>query len=168
MTAAEHDLFALLDRLGLAHATHRHAPVFTVAESRELRGQLPGCHVKNLFLKDKRGRYALVTAAEEQPVNLRALSAAPELGLDRLSFASPERLLAVLGVIPGAVTPFALINAQGRADLTVVLDRQIMNHPAVYAHPLHNAASTAIAPADLLTFIRHCGYDPAILALDAL
>jgi Ala-tRNA(Pro) deacylase len=167
MPATEQDLFTLLDRLGIRYTVHRHAPVFTVAESQSLYDLLPGGHVKNLFLKDKRGRYALVTALAAQKIDLNSLSRAAGVGLDRLSFASPDRLMVVLGVTPGAVTPLALMNAKGQ-ELAVILDQGLMAHEVVYVHPLHNAASIGLAPDDLLAFIRHLGHEPVVLALDSL
>jgi Ala-tRNA(Pro) deacylase len=168
MPASEQDLLTLLDSLSIAHATHRHAPVFTVAESQELRGALPGGHSKNLFLKDKKDRYLLAVVDEARRVELKALGRAPGLAFDRLSFASAERLAEVLGISPGSVTPFALMNARGRRDLTVVLDAALMRHNSLNFHPLHNAATTAIAADDLIAFIRHCGFAPIVLDFDAL
>ena len=168
MPASEQDLLTLLDTLGIAHVTHAHAPVFTVAESQDLRGVLPGGHSKNLFLKDKKDRYLLAVVDEARRVDLKALGKAPGLTFERLSFASAERLAEVLGIAPGAVTPFALINAGDRRDLTVVLDAALMRHNPLNFHPLHNAATTAIAPDDLVSFIRHCGFAPIVLDFDAL
>lgn len=168
MPASEQDLWTLLDDLKIAHATYAHAPVFTVAESQDLRGALPGGHAKNLFLKDKKDRYLLAVVGEARRVDLKALGKAPGLTFDRLSFASAERLAEVLGITPGAVTPFALMNACGRADLTVALDAALMRHNPLNFHPLHNAATTAIAASDLITFIRHCGFAPIVLDFDAL
>ena len=101
-------LFARLEELGIAATTVEHAPVFTVEESQELRGSLPGAHTKNLFLKDKDGRMVLVVAKEDTRVDLKAL--AKRLGFGRFSFGKPDLLMEVLGIEPGSVTAFALIN----------------------------------------------------------
>src|SRR5262245_57750961 len=108
MPASPEDLFARLDRLGVAYVTHAHAPVFTVAESGDLTARLPGAHTKNLFLKDKKGALFLVCAAAESRIDLNALSKA--LGAGRFSFGAPDLLHEALGVTPGSVTIFALIN----------------------------------------------------------
>lgn len=161
MPATESELFALLDRLGIRHETRRHPPVFTVEESRALRGVLPGAHVKNLVLRDKSGQAVLAVVEESRKVDIKALAAA--VGLGRLSFAAPEMLRDRLGVTPGSVTPLALMNAAGATDLRVALDRRLAEAALVNVHPLHNAATTSLAAADLLRFMRHCGFEPRIL-----
>ncbi len=158
------DLLARLTALGIAHETTSHAPVFTVEESRDLRGLLPGGHCKSLFLRNKKGDYWLVVAEEDRPVDLKRLGARLEAG--RLSFASAERLWAVLGVVPGSVTPFALINDTERR-VTVVLDRAMLDHERLNYHPLSNDRTTVIARDDLLKFIEACGHVPQIVDLDA-
>lgn len=157
-------LFARLDALGIAHRTYRHPPVFTVAEAVALRGQLPGGHCKSLFLKDKKGGLWLVVALEEQSVDLKRLAAA--LAAPRFSFGSPALLQEVLGVVPGSVTPFAVVNDEdGR--VTVVLDRAMLEHDPLNYHPLENDKTTAIAPADLLRFLDASGHKPRIVDLAA-
>lgn len=165
MPATEENLMARLDELDIQTVTHRHAPVFTVEESQALRGDLPGGHCKTLFLRDKKRNPWLVVALEDRKVDLKALTKA--IGANRLSFGSPDLLMQVLGVIPGAVTPFALINA-GEARVEVVLDKGMLDLDPLNYHPLHNEATTAIAPADLLRFVRAMGFDPLILDLEAL
>ncbi len=157
-------LFARLDALGIAHRTYRHPPVFTVAEAVALRGQLPGGHCKSLFLKDKKGGLWLVVALEEQSVDLKRLAAA--LAAPRFSFGSPALLQEVLGVVPGSVTPFAVVNDKdGR--VAVVLDRAMLEHDPLNYHPLENDKTTAIAPADLLRFLDASGHKPRIVDLAA-
>jgi Ala-tRNA(Pro) deacylase len=157
-------LFARLDLLGIVHHTYSHPPVFTVAEAVALRGQLPGGHCKSLFLKDKRGGLWLVVALEERQIDLKRLAAM--LGAPRFSFGSAELLYAVLGVRPGSVTPFALAN-DIEHRVAVVLDRAMLERDPLNYHPLDNARTTAIAPADLLRFITACGHQPALLDLDS-
>ena len=148
-------LFAFLDGLGIAHTTHRHPPLRTVEESKELRGVLPGGHVKNLFLRDKRGATWLVTAIEDTAIDLKWLAKRLEAG--RFSFGSPERLEAALGVIPGAVTPFGLVNDPGH-NVRVVLDAALFRHDPLNFHPLVNDATTAISTADFRAFLAATGH----------
>jgi Ala-tRNA(Pro) deacylase len=154
MPARREDLFARLAELGISTETFEHPPVFTVEEAREHCGALPGTHCKSLFLKDKKGALYLVVARDSALIDLKALAKA--LGAGRFSFGQPELLLAVLGVSPGSVTPFALINDTARR-LCVVLDRTMMAGERLNYHPLTNRATTAISPADLSRFIAACG-----------
>jgi len=156
-------LFARLDSLGIASRTVSHPPVFTVEEAKALRGQLPGGHVKNLFLRNKKGEMWLVVAEEDRKLDLKAL--AERLGAGRVSFGSAERLMQYLGVIPGAVTPLGLINDR-KAEVRVVIDKALLAHDPLNVHPLVNDRTTAIAPADLLKFIESCGHRPQVLDLD--
>jgi len=136
MAATPDELFAFLDRLGIAHASVTHPPLFTVEESRALRGKIPGGHTKNLFLKDKRDALFLVVAEEDAAIDLKGLHRL--LGASgRFSFGSADLLRETLGVDPGAVTPFAAINdIAGR--VTVVLDAAMMQHTTLNYHPLAN------------------------------
>ncbi len=156
MPATPDDLFQHLDALGIAHETTQHQPVFTVAESQALRGTLPGGHSKNLFLKNKKGDLWLVTAAEDAAVDLKALT--KTLGAGRLSFGKPDLLLEVLGVEPGSVTPFGLINDPNRR-VTFVLDTRLaaIMEP-LHFHPLVNNATTAISTADFRAFLAAAGH----------
>jgi Ala-tRNA(Pro) deacylase len=162
MPKSPDELFARLTELGIETKTYTHPPLFTVEESQRLRGDLPGGHCKSLFFKDKKDKYWLVVTLEDRPVDIKQLEG--RLGSARLSFARPERLMEVLGVIPGSVTPFALINDNER-QVTVILDKQMLDRDPLNYHPLHNAATTAIAPADLLSFIKACGHEPRIVEL---
>ena len=165
MAATPEDLFARLDVLGIRVTTHRHPPLFTVDEARALRGDLPGGHCKCLFLKDKKGALWLVVTLEDRRVDLKALERRVGAG-GRLSFARPDLLREALGVEPGAVTPFALINdAAGRVG--VVLDQDMLACELLNYHPLVNDATTAIAPRDLLAFIAACGHRPVVFDFDA-
>src|SRR5512132_1054982 len=161
MPATEEDLFERLAALGIAVETHRHAPVFIVAQAKALRGELPGAHTKNLFLKDKKAALWLVVAMEDRQIELKELRR--RIGSAPLSFAGADVLREVLGVEPGSVTPFALINDEQRRT-TVVLDAEMMTaHQLLNFHPLTNTATTAIHPDDLLAFIRSCGQAPRIV-----
>src|SRR6476659_6104922 len=109
MPASAQDLFALFDRLGIPHATVTHPPLFTVEQSRALRGQIPGGHTKYLFLRDKKGALVLVRALEDAAIELKSLHRT--LGANgRFSFGSADLMRETLGVEPGAVTPFAALN----------------------------------------------------------
>ncbi len=166
MPAARADLFAMLDRLGLDHRTVDHPAIFTVEEGRDFKADMPGGHSKNLFLKDKKGALTLAVAHCDTRVDLVGLGRA--IGAKgRLSFGRPELMTQTLGVVPGAVTPFALINETARALGTLVLDRALLDHDPVWFHPLENTASTAVSPAGLLRFIEACGFFPRIEDLAA-
>ncbi|MBL8708835.1 MAG: prolyl-tRNA synthetase associated domain-containing protein, partial [Rhodospirillaceae bacterium] len=143
-------------------------PVFTVEESRHLRGELPGAHIKNLFLRNRKEEMWLVTVEEERRIDLKKLG---ELltgetgGAAKLSFGSADRLMTYLGVVPGAVTPFAVIN-DGGGKVQMVLDKHLTEVDPVNAHPLVNYKSTAIAPGDLVKFLEAVGHKPRILDFD--
>eukprot|EP00752_Nemacystus_decipiens_P000024 g24.t1 len=165
MPLGEDDLLARLDALAIPHETVAHAPVFTVEESQTLRGQLGGAHVKNLFLRDKKKRLWLVTVLEDRQVDLKALK--KRLGAQgSLSFGDADLLMAVCGVIPGAVTPFAILNDVDRR-LSVVLDAGIFAHEHVNAHPLRNDKTTRIPAQDLKRFVAAEGYDAEIVDFGA-
>jgi len=153
-------LFACLDALGIAHKTVKHPPVFTVEQARALRGELPGGHTKNLFLRDKKSALYLVVAEEDAAIELKGLHRL--LGASgRFSFGSSDLLREVLGVAPGSVTPFGAINdTEGRA--TVVLDAAMMEHETLNFHPLVNAMTTSIKRDDLVKFLRSAGHEPRI------
>ncbi len=156
-------LFAALDAMGIAHETIEHPPLFTVEESKALRGAIPGAHTKNLFLKDKKGKLFLVTAVESTRIDLKRLH---EIigGSGRLSFGSPEQMMAHLGVTPGSVTAVAVINDEAGA-VTVILDRRLANYARVNCHPLVNTMTTGVSHADLLRFLAAVGHAPQIVAI---
>ncbi len=156
------DLLARLDALGIAHRTVDHPPLFTVEQSKSLRGSLPGAHTKNLFLRNKKGAMWLVTCLEDRPLDLKKLGEL--LGAGRLSFGSAERLMRHLGVIPGAVTALAVVNDTAGA-VTLVLDAALLEHDPVNLHPLTNAQTTAIAAGDLVRFAEAVGHPPQVVDL---
>jgi Ala-tRNA(Pro) deacylase len=162
--ASRQDLFARLAGLGINTETVEHPAVFTVAESSLLERQLPGGHTKNLFLKDRKDRLFLVVALGHAHIGLKTLH--QTLGCDRLSFGKPELLLEVLGVAPGSVTPFALINDKAHR-VTVILDADMMSHERLNYHPLENTATTNIAREDLVKFIRAGGHEPRVVAVSS-
>lgn len=163
--ASREDLYALFDRLGVAWRTIDHPPVFRVEEGREIKAAMPGGHTKNLFLKDAKGQAWLVSALGDTRIDLKTLHKA--IGSARLSFGSEALLWELLGVRPGSVTVFALINDRERR-VKLVLDRALFDHALANFHPLSNDATTAIASADLLTVVRALGYEPQVVDFAAL
>lgn len=155
------DLFALLDGLGIAHTTHAHEPVFTVAESESLRDRIPGGHTKNLFVKDKKDRYFVLTVEENATVDLKTVHKVIDAS-SRVSFGRPEKMMEYLGVVPGSVTVFGAINDTGNA-VTFVLDADLMKHDLINGHPLSNDATTTIGRDDLIRFLEATGHAPLVL-----
>lgn len=158
-------LFALLEELGIRVKTVTHPPLYTVADSQSLRGEITGGHTKNLFLKDRKDSYFLLTVDEEAVVDLKTIHHL--IGASgKVSFGKPEALMELLGVAPGAVTAFGPFNdADGRVK--VFLDSGLMSHEMVNCHPLINTATTSIASGDLVKFLKATGHDPVILKLTA-
>jgi Ala-tRNA(Pro) deacylase len=163
MPASQPDLEVFLDGLGIRTTTVSHPPLFTVEESRALRGTIPGAHTKNLFLKDRKDALYLVTALEDAEIDLKRLH--ERIGASgKLSFGKPDLLFATLGVTPGAVTIFGLINDRQRR-INVVLDSALMANELINCHPLVNTATTTIAAPDLLSFVRATGHEPLVVAI---
>jgi Ala-tRNA(Pro) deacylase len=163
MSATPEDLFAFLDRLGIAHTTVSHQALFTVEQSQALRGQIPGGHTKNLFLRDKKGAFYLVVAQEDAAIALKDLHR--RLGASgRFSFGSAEAMGDLLGGLPGSVTPFAAINDTA-GQVTVVLDRAMLDHDVLNFHPLVNTMTTSISTAGLIRFLAATGHEPRLEAV---
>jgi Ala-tRNA(Pro) deacylase len=160
MPATPAELFAYLDRLGIAHTTVTHPPLFTVEQSQALRGQIPGGHTKNLFLKDKKGALFLVTAPEDSVIELKSLHRLLGAG-GRFSFGSAELMLETLGITPGAVTPFGALNDVSQR-VTIVLDKALMEHTTINCHPLVNTMTTSLPRAGLVAFLTATGHPPRI------
>jgi len=157
------ELLERLDALGIRFETIEHEPVFTVAESKPIKAKIPGAHSKNLFVKDKKGRFFLISAKDETPIDLKRTHEA--IGASgRLSFGSAEQLRAMLGVEPGSVTAFAVVN-DTEGKVTMVLDANLMEHERVNFHPLVNSMTTGVSRDDLVKFLRSTGHDPLILKL---
>jgi Ala-tRNA(Pro) deacylase len=154
--ATRTDLLALLEALGIDHETHDHEPVYTVEQGNGVWDTIPGRHCKNLFLKDGKKQLWLVTCPSDRVVDLKTLPS--RIGSKRLSFGKPDLLLEVLGVTPGSVTPFSLMNDR-ETRVKVVLDAEMMAEPLCGYHPLDNAATTVITPDGLRRFIAHTGHD---------
>ncbi|WP_339830709.1 prolyl-tRNA synthetase associated domain-containing protein [uncultured Parvibaculum sp.] len=158
---------AWLEAQGIAHETRTHPALHTVEEAQAHRAAWPeaaraGGFCKNLFLKDRKGRLWLIVTLEERELKLNSLS--KPLGSARLSFASADLMDEVLGVRPGSVTPFALVNDR-QEQVTVVLDAPMLDHERLNYHPLENTATTALSRADFMAFLEITGHRPVILDL---
>lgn len=165
MAHSSEELFAYLADLGIRTETIDHAPVFTVEESRHLRGQIAGAHTKNLFLRDNKKAFFLVCVEEDMVTDLKRLR--PLIGArGGLSFASPEALADIIGINPGSVSPFAVYNDKSGA-VTVAIGADLLQADRINCHPLTNTKTTAIAPADLLAFLRATGHEPVTISLEA-
>lgn len=158
--ADEPRLYALFDTLGIPYQTEEHEAVFTVEESQCVKSRLPGGHTKNLFLKDKSGQFVLISAISSTPIKLNKLH--PHIGTKRLSFGKEPDLFEQLGVRPGSVTVFSVIN-DATSSVKLILDKALFDHDSVWFHPLRNTASTRIASQDLLAFSEETGHVPLIL-----
>lgn len=162
MTATSEDLFKKLDHLGIKYATHQHDPVFTVEEAQAVNRELSGGHSKNLFLKDKNGDLYLLVCLEDTKINLKAFRKI--VGAKNLSFGKPELLRETLGVEPGSVTPFSLINDTDQ-KVRVVLEDSMMEMPLLNFHPLVNSMTTQITSEGIRVFIADCGHTPMVVNL---
>lgn len=162
---SEPALYSKLDALGIDYHVEEHEAVFTVEEGQHIKARLPGGHSKNLFLKDKAGQFVLVSALGETPIKLNRLH--PHIGTKRLSFGKEEPLFDMLGVRPGSVTVFSVLN-DSEAQVRLVLDKALFDHEQVWFHPMRNTASLRIRPEDTVRFAQSVGHPPQILDLKAL
>jgi Ala-tRNA(Pro) deacylase len=154
-------LFSCFEELEILYKNHMHPPVFTVEESKQLRGTLHGAHTKNLFLRDKKKRFWLLTVSESQSVDLKTLKR--YLGASgSLSFGYAEYLENYLGVLPGSVTPYSVIN-DATGTVTMLLDNELLKTDPINAHPLQNDMTVAISPSDLLRFLEEQGHTPHMI-----
>lgn len=157
------DLFGFLDQLNIEVKTTTHAPLYTVADSQNLRGSIEGGHTKNLFVKDKKDNFFLLTVEENANIDLKTIH--HTIGAaGKVSFGKPEAMLELLGVTPGAVTAFGPINDTGH-KVSVFLDEDLMRHDIINCHPLVNTATTSIASSDLIKFLEATGHKPTIVKL---
>ncbi|WP_414832418.1 prolyl-tRNA synthetase associated domain-containing protein [Afifella sp. YEN Y35] len=161
MAKGRAELMAFLEEIGISTETMEHPPLFTVEESKRLRGTIEGAHTKNLFLKDKKDQVFLLVAKEDAEIDMKTLH--KRLGSARLSFGKPELLEELLGVRPGSVTPFSVINDEA-GRVTVLLDEPLLSYDVLNFHPLENTATTKIGRDDLFTFLKATGHEPQILA----
>ena len=158
-------LFARLDAIGVAHTTLDHAPVFTVGEGLEIKAAMNGGHTKNLFLKDARDQPWLISALGETTIDLKRLH--PVIGSGRLSFGSAALMEETLGVTPGSVTAFGLINDTDHR-VRFVLDAALARADPVNFHPLTNTATTAVSQAGFRAFLASIGVTPLVVDFERM
>ena len=154
-------LLALLDALAIDYVTHHHPPLRTVEDAKSFRGDMPGIHIKNLYLRDRKKCNFLIVAQEDRVIDLKNLD--QKMGCGRLSFGSADRLFEMLGVRPGAVSPFALINDPDH-EVQLILDADLTDQSCLYAHPLVNDMTLGLSGADLLRFAAYTGHQPQRLS----
>jgi len=159
------DLIAFFDAHGIDHATTDHEAVFRVGEGEGIKDDIPGAHTKNLFLKDAKGRLWLISAKDDTAIDLKRLHTV--IGSARLSFGAAELMEETLGVTPGSVTAFALINDAER-DVTFVLDRRLAQAERVNFHPLVNTATTGVSQAGFAKFLQALGITPLVVDFEAM
>ncbi|RAK58239.1 prolyl-tRNA synthetase associated domain-containing protein [Phenylobacterium deserti] len=159
------ELLAFLDEIGAQAVTRDHPAVFRVEEGEELKRAIPGVHTKNLFLKDAKGQLWLISAEGHALIDLKRLHTV--IGSARLSFGSPELMGETLGVTPGSVTAFGLINDVEKR-IRFVLDRTLAEAALVNFHPLTNTATTTIPQAGLRRFFAAVGVEPMVVDFAAM
>lgn len=159
------DLIAFFDAHAIDHATIDHPAVFRVGEGEDIKEGIPGAHTKNLFLKDAKGRLWLISAKDDTQIDLKRLHTV--IGSARLSFGSAELMEQALGVTPGSVTAFAMINGAVR-DVTFVLDHRLAAADRVNFHPLVNTATTGVSQAGFAKFFQALGITPLVVDFAAM
>lgn len=162
MLQTQEQLLAVLSEIKIPFTNHEHPAVFTVEEADQHHQGIQGAHTKNLFFKDKKKSLFLVVTLSDKPVNIKDLG--HKIGAKNLSFGKPDLLMEVLGMIPGAVTPFAAININSHG-VKIILDQEMMDHELLNFHPLVNTATTTIASRDLVRFLEHCGQKPEVILI---
>ena len=163
MPATRDDLYDAFRACGIDYDTVEHPPIFTVAEGADIKAAMPGGSTKNLFLKDKKGQYFLICAIATTQIRINRLH--PILACKRLSFGKEDALYEHLGVRPGSVTLYSIINDPDH-KVTLVLDAALLKERRVNFHPLENTATTGISTDHMLRFIRHMGRAPIIINFD--
>lgn len=156
MLQTQEELLNVLNQIGIEYTNHEHPAVYTVEEADLHHEGIEGAHSKNLFFKDKKKNLFLVVTLSDKPIRIKEV--AQKIGAKNMSFAKPDLLAEVLGIIPGAVTPFAVINDQNHA-VKVILDEEMMGNQFLNFHPLVNTATTTISSKDLIKFMEHCRQD---------
>lgn len=145
------DLIRILNDNGFEFFVEEHAPLFTVEDSKSLRGQIEGAHSKNLFLKDAKANFFLISIEESASIDLKKTM--QQIQSKKLSFAKPEYLQDILGIEPGSVSPFALLN-DTKKQVKFYLDRSFLDSETVNFHPLINTATVNISPQNLIELIE--------------
>ena len=162
MLKTQKELLDLLTQIGIEYTNHEHPAVFTVEEADLHHEGIDGVHSKNLFFKDKKKNLFLVVTLSDKPIIIKEV--AKKIGAKSPSFGKPDLLAQVLGVIPGAVTPFAIVNDENN-DVKVILDEEMMENELLNFHPLENTATTTIASKDLVKFMEHCNQEFEVISL---
>lgn len=157
------DVEALLEQLAIDYSTVSHPSMFTVEDSQKFRNNVPGGYSKNLFLRNKKGRMGLVTLCEDRQVDLRELG--DQIGLGRVSFGSPQRLMHYLGVRPGAVTPLSVIN-DVTSQVTAFIDSALLRQHPLHFHPCDNSHTTTLSATELIGYMKACDHEPVVLDFD--
>jgi Ala-tRNA(Pro) deacylase len=159
------EFLAFLDSLGVAHDTVDHPAVFRVGEGEDVKAQIPGAHTKNLFLKDAKDRLWLISAEDRAVIDLKRLHQV--IGSARLSFGNAALMEEVLGVTPGSVTAFALVNDKAHR-VTFVLDRTLAEADRVNFHPLVNTGTTGVSREGFCKFLEAVGVKPMVVDFKAM
>jgi len=153
MLKTQDELLNVLTQIDIEYTNHEHPAVYTVEEADLHHQGIDGVHSKNLFFKDRKKNLILVVTLSDKPIKIKEMG--NKIGVKGLSFGKPDLLEEVLGVIPGAVTPFAVINDETNR-VKVILDQEMMDHDLLNFHPIVNTATTTIASKDLIKFMEHC------------
>lgn len=162
LPTAPETLMERLTAAAISFSRHEHPPLRTVEDSKAFRGEMEGTHVKNLYLRDRKKRNFLVVAQEDRDIDLKTLP--DKIGSDRLSFGSADRLFEFLGVRPGAVSPFTLIN-DPEHHVTVALDASLLEAETLFFHPLVNDLTLGVTAEGLRSFLAMSGHDPLVISL---
>ena len=163
MSKTQEELLNLLTEIGIEYTNHEHPAVYTVEEAAKYHEGIEGAHSKNLFFKDRKKNLFLVVTLDDKPIQIKDVG--NKIGAKGMSFGKPELLMDVLGMIPGAVTPFAAINISDGQEVKIVLDEEMMEKDLLNFHPLVNTATTTIKSQDLVKFLEHIGQAPEIIRL---
>ncbi len=162
MLQSQKELLDLLNQIGIEYTNHEHPAVYTVEEADKHHKGIDGAHSKNLFFKDRKKNLFLVVTLSDKPIIIKEV--AKKIGAKSPSFGKPDLLSQVLGVIPGAVTPFAIVNDENH-DVKVILDEEMMENKLLNFHPLENTATTTIASKDLVKFMEQCNQEFEVIRL---
>ncbi len=165
MPTSPRDALTAMNDMGIDYDLHEHEALFTVAESEKVDTQINAHHTRNMFLRTKKKQNYLVTLSHDTPIDLKKLEDLID-GAKRFSFGSPDRLMEILGVYPGSVTPLSAMNAKPD-NITVILEEKMMNADLVAYHPLINTRTVTLKPSDLLKFLNHYGHSPYIINMNS-
>ena len=157
------DLYELLSVKNVDFQIHEHDPLFTVEDSERLRGEIKGAHTKNLFLKNKKNNFFLISCDENAKVNLKQFS--KSIDAKNLSFANARYLEQFLGILPGSVSPFALLNDKNNV-VEFYFDEKLYNSEIINFHPLINTTTINIKTSEFIDFLLENNKKINIFSLD--